>query len=198
MRLHDTFSDVPSSPTRVRVVRTLVRGAGRGWTGRELARTAGCSAPQAIQALQQLEVLGLVTRQVVGRAHNWKLVEDHVLVDPLRALFSFESELPERFRDDLTKEFSRLPIQSATLFGSIARGSETNASDADLYLRISRSSDEEKIQKALTPITMRFIRKYGTAISILIHSDEDAKKPANPSLMVTIREEGIPVVPERE
>jgi predicted nucleotidyltransferase len=198
MRLHDIFSDVFSRPTRVQVVRTLIRSAGGGGTGRELARAAGCSAPQAIEALQQFEALGLVTRQVVGRAHNWKLVEDHVLVDPLRALFSFESKLPERFRDDLRKEFSRLPIQGATLFGSIARGSETNASDADLYLRIGRSSDEEKVQKALTPITMRFIRKYGTAISALIHSDEDAKKPANPGLMVKIREEGIPVVPERE
>lgn len=104
MRLHGVLADVLGSPARVKVARALVRVTAGRWTGREVARAAGCSAPQAVHALRQLEELGFVSRRAVGRAHEWTLVEDHVLVGPLRILFEFEADLPNGFRRDLRNE----------------------------------------------------------------------------------------------
>jgi predicted nucleotidyltransferase len=195
MRLHGVLADVLGSPARVKVARALVRVTAGRWTGREVARAAGCSAPQAVHALRQLEELGFVSRRAVGRAHEWTLVEDHVLVGPLRILFEFEADLPNGFRRDLRNELRGLPLRSAVLFGSMARGSETNASDADLYLEPARSSDGDALQAALTPIVGRMIRRYGTVISPLICTRPGSTKTAKPGLLKSIREEGVPILP---
>lgn len=194
MRLHLVLEDLLGTPSRVRALRVLTRDDAGEWSGRELARAAGCSAPQTIQALRQLENLGMVTRKVVGRAHRWKLVTEHVLLEPLRSLFSFESSLPERFRDDLRRELREMPVQRAWIYGSLARASETNESDADLYLIRGQSVSEEELQRALTPVTRRFIRRYGTILSPLIHSEREATRPRNPGLVTTIRAEGVPII----
>lgn len=195
MRLHGVITDLLGSPARVKVVRALVRAGSVGLTGREVARVASCSAPQAVQALRDLEGLGLVSRKVVGKAHHWTLVEEHVLVEPTRALFEVESDLPDRFRRDLRDDLKSLPVRSATLFGSIARGSETNESDADVYFELGNSADEEALQRALTPIVKRFIRRYGTVISPFIRTGGATLKVPIPGILRAIREQGIPLVP---
>lgn len=194
MRLHQVLGELLGVPARVKVLRALIRPRGAQWTGREMARAAGCSAPQAMKALLQFERLGLVSRRTVGRAHLWKFDEEHVLGEPIRSLFTFESELPNRFQRDLEKELRGLPIRSARLFGSVARGTETNDSDVDLYLELGASGSEEELQRALTGVMLRFIRKYGTVISPFIHSKRDVKKPSNPALLSEIREQGISLI----
>lgn len=194
MRLHHALDGVLTSPVMLRTARALVQSGSQERTGRELARGAGASAPQTIRALNEFEKVGLVRKRVIGRSHVWRLNEEHVLTEALRRLFKFESGLPARFRFDLKESMNRLPVQEAILFGSVARGTESDASDADLYMVLSRKASEDDVQAALTPITVRFIQRYGTVISPLIHTATESSEPRNPALMRAIRKEGIPIV----
>ena len=165
MRLHTPLEDLLTTRTGLRVLRVLVLSPERPWTGRELATAAASSPPQTLKALKQLERIGLVRRITAGRAHLWHLTEDHVLASPLRSLFSFEASLPELFLRELRAALKSLPLQRAILFGSVARGTETGDSDVDLYLELNDFGSEEGVQAALTPIVVKFIRRYGIVLS---------------------------------
>lgn len=194
MRLHHALDSLFTSPVMLRTTRALVQSGPVDRTGRELARAASASAPQTIKALNELERIGLVSKRVVGRSHVWRLDEEHVMIEALRRLFAFEAGLPARFEAELKESLRRLPVQEVILFGSVARGTESDESDADLYVVLSRKASHDDVQAALTPITVRFIRRYGTVISPLIHTASESSEPRNPELMRTIREEGIPIV----
>jgi predicted nucleotidyltransferase len=195
MRIHDAIGDLLSTPTRLRVLRLLVRFPTRSWTGRELAKAAGSSPPQTLESLKQFESLGVVWREVVGRAHVWHLAPDHVLVGPIRSLFSFEASLPSRFVAELRAALGELPLRRATLFGSVARGTETNASDADVFVELRDSASKEGVEAALTAITEDFIRRYGMILSPLVCSSGETPNPRNPALMNAIEREGIQLFP---
>ncbi len=191
MRLHNVLEDLLSSTARLRVLRVIARFPDRTWTGRELATAAGSSPPQTLKALKQFERLGIVWRTTAGRAHLWRLVPEHVLVEPLRSLFSFESKLPALFREELRAALKNLPLRKVALFGSVARGTESDDSDVDIFVELGGSASEEEIQTALTPITLRFIRRYGAVLSPLIYSKETARRPPSPALMTAIDREGV-------
>ncbi len=196
MRLHRVLEDLLSIPTGLRVLRILVRFPGRTWTGRELATAAGSSPPQTLKALKRLEHVGMTWRTTVGRAHLWQLVSEHVLVEPVRSLFSFESKLPEGFQEELRSALKGLPLRKAVLFGSVARGTETNDSDVDLYLELRGSVSDEEIQAALTPIAVRFIHRYGAVLSPIIYSRRAVRNPPNPALLTAIEREGVSLLEE--
>ena len=139
---------------------------------------------------------GWCRRTTAGRAHLWRLTAEHVFVNPLRSLFSFESGLPDLFLDELRAALKSLPLQRALLFGSVARGTETSDSDADLYLELSDSASEEAVQAALTPIVVRLIRRYGVVLAPILYSRRVAANPPNPELMKTIEREGVPLLEE--
>lgn len=194
MRLHRVLDQLFCSRVMTRTIRTLLQSGLTEWTGRELARASACSPPQTIRALNELEKMGLVGKRVVGRSHVWTLDQEHVLVEALRPLFAFEVELPTKFQLDIKQALRRLPVRTATLFGSVARGAETDQSDADLYIQLSPRASEEEVQAALTPIIIRFIRRYGTVISPLIHAPPESAEPRNAHLLRTIRGEGVPII----
>ena len=196
MRLHAALEDVFSTRTGLRVLRILVSFPDRTWTGRELATAANSSPPQTLQALKQLELAGLVGRVTAGRAHLWHLAREHVLVSAVRSLFAFEAGLPDAFLHDLRAALKPLPLLRATLFGSVARRTETGDSDVDLYLELDDSATEEKVQAALTPIVVAFIRKYGLVLSPILHSTRTTRGPPNPDLMRSIEQEGVQLLEE--
>jgi predicted nucleotidyltransferase len=196
MRLHAALEDLLSGRTAVKVLRTLVTSEERGWTGRELATVARSSAPQTVEILKRFERIGLVWRSTVGRAHVWHLTSDHALVDPIRTMFDFEKDLPDQFVRELRSELKRLPLRRATLFGSIARGTETDDSDADLYLEPRNPVSESHVQAKLTPLVIRFIKHYGVVLSPIIGSASNKTRLRNPSLMKAIEGEGIELLGE--
>jgi hypothetical protein len=191
MRLHQTLDELLSTPTCLRLLRILVRSPERAWTGRELAQAARASPPQTLNALKQFEHLGVVWRVTAGRAHLWRLVSEHVLVKPVRSLLSFEEELPERFLRELRSAVGPLPVRRATLFGSMARGTETSDSDADLYLELSDSGSEEAVQTALTPIVVRFIHRFGVVLSPIVYPSGAPRDLTDRGLKSAIDREGI-------
>lgn len=79
------------------------------------------------EALKVLTRLGLVNTQVVGRAGVHTIQEDHVSVGPLRELLDPLAALTTVVREEVGEN-----VEAVILFGSIARGEATAASDVDL------------------------------------------------------------------
>lgn len=81
------------------------------------------------EALKALTDLGLVTSRTVGRAGIHEINEAHASVAPLRALLDPMASLRATVSEVVGSD-----VEAVLLFGSIARGEATEASDVDLVV----------------------------------------------------------------
>jgi predicted nucleotidyltransferase len=78
------------------------------------------------QALRDLDRLGLITTEVIGRAGVHRINEDHAAIAPLRALAS-PIEMLARVVEETVRD-----VEAVIVFGSVARGDPHADSDVDL------------------------------------------------------------------
>jgi predicted nucleotidyltransferase len=191
MKFGASFDPVLGSPTKLRLLRTLLPDPQRRWTGRELAASARVSTAQGARDLRDFLEVGIVLREVLGKSYSWRVNGEHVLVPELSRLIELEAGL----RNRLVREFGQLvahtPVRRAILFGSVARGDERSDSDVDLLLEVGTSRDREATLAALEKIRERVWSRYGNPVSSLVYTEADIRKPANPELIETILREGL-------
>jgi predicted nucleotidyltransferase len=80
------------------------------------------------QALRDLDRLGLITTEAVGRAGAHRVNEGHAAIAPLRALAS-----PIEMLTRVVEETAR-DVEAVIVFGSVARGDAHADSDVDLVV----------------------------------------------------------------
>ena len=112
---------------------------------REISREAGVSAGAASQGLRRLEAGGFVSRKKRGKEFFYSLRTDSAAVRQAKILFTLLELAP------LVGELEKTS-EKIVLFGSCARGTDTEESDVDLLV-----ITEEK-QKALAAV-----RRFRTA-----------------------------------
>lgn len=78
------------------------------------------------QALRDLDRLGLITTEAIGRAGVHRINEGHAAIAPLRALAS-PIEMLTRVVEETVRD-----VEAVTVFGSVARGDAHADSDVDL------------------------------------------------------------------
>lgn len=122
------------------VLRVLA-GSTRPFTGREVARLAGCSHSTVQRSLDRLVEHGLARREPAGRAALYTLNRDHLAVPAVEALTSLRATLIERLKEALA-DWDPAPTH-ASVFGSAARGDGGTDSDIDLLLVRPDQVDEE-------------------------------------------------------
>jgi predicted nucleotidyltransferase len=146
-----------------RVLRFLWRSRAE-WSGREIARKAGLSAPSCHETLKKLDARGLVQLRRVSNLHLYKINPENYLVQNVFArIFEAEAALPKAIAAVVKKSLvdsGKSGIISLVLFGSAARGTERLGSDLDLLVvvsaRESRKALESRIERLRTLLFKRF------------------------------------------
>ncbi len=185
------------SPTKLRLLRTLLPVPSRRWTGRELAKAARVSTAQSARDLNDFLDVGIVLRDVQGKSYSWRVNEQHVLVPELSRLLEFEAHLRRALVRDVGELIVNTPIRRALLFGSIARGDERSDSDVDLFVEVGTLHDRQSALSALEKVRERVWNRYGNPVSSLVYSEAETRRPANPALVETIVREGLRVITEK-
>ena len=191
MRFHNQLDDLLGHRVRLRILRILSRSGDRGLTGRELARMCNASSSQTTASLQELENSGLILREVVGRAHVWRMAEGHALAPVVKALFRAEAESLTALKTDIEAVIRILPVHRALLFGSVARGDERATSDVDLLVVVQSRADKDQVREALSVASIDFANKFGNPLSSLVVDEKQMRSPTNPSLLANIDRDGI-------
>jgi predicted nucleotidyltransferase len=116
-----------------------------GITGREIARLSGITHRSALKALDNLEALKLVQRQVAGKAYYFTINRSHYLYcNVISPVFDAERELTNKIIAKIKQALSKYS-ESIIIFGSVARKEETYESDFDLcvvYLKNKKLIEE--------------------------------------------------------
>ena len=163
MHLPVTVADLLPTRASYRILSTLAERRGEVFTIRGLARAAGVSHPETSKILARLEGMGVVRLQPVGRAFQVTLNEEGYFVrsavEPL--LKAEESALPELV-STIKPFFEGGSIESAAIFGSVARGDAGRGSDIDLLMV---SDDESEAIERFTDANMKVMTKFGVSLS---------------------------------
>jgi len=108
------------------VLAVLLR-TGAPLTGRRIHALVGVHSLGAVQrALRDLERIGVITTETIGRAGVHRINESHEAIAPLRSLASPIEMLTGVVRD------AALNVEAVIVFGSVARGEAHADSDVDL------------------------------------------------------------------
>jgi predicted nucleotidyltransferase len=176
MRFNSPLDDIWNSRPKTRLLRVLYRSGG-GFTGRRLAQLSGYSHTQTMSVLVDLENHGLVKMRRAGNSYMFTINRDNAVVsEVLGPAFEFESELinnlADRFYDGLGKK-----LASVILFGSVARGEETDESDVDLLLVLRDDTDRKKAESKISDISHEAYIAFGcSAVPIVVTETEYKRK----------------------
>ncbi len=194
MIFHHVLDHVFSTWSHVAVLRVLQHAA-QGLSGREVARLAGMSHRACLNALTDLEELGIVLRHRGGRDHVFTLNRDHTLVaDGILPLLGFEREFRQRLERLLTSRLQK-DVDSIILFGSVVRKEETVESDLDVCLLVSQRSQIPRVRECVHDLADEVQRRFNAGLSPVIFTRaaflQGLRKGKSP--MKEIAAEGVPI-----
>jgi predicted nucleotidyltransferase len=110
------------------VLAVLLR-TGAPLTGRRIhSLVDGHSLGAVQQALRDLERIGVITTETIGRAGVHSINENHEAIAPLRSLAS-PIEMLTRVVHEIAQD-----VEAVVVFGSVARGEAHTGSDIDLMV----------------------------------------------------------------
>ena len=158
----------------------------------DVARLADVSRDRAADVVGELERLGLVERQRVGRAHLISLIEENPVTESLREI----ERVHERSVDRLTRAARsiRPAPQFMALYGSWARQEATAESDLDVAVIADPDADRDALLEALDRWSVVARRVTGHNPSVVI-ADEPAA--ARGRLWESIRRDAVVLVGDK-
>lgn len=136
------LSRVLGSVAQVRVLRELCLHGGPLSVSQLVAPTS-LTNPAVRQALNTLVSLGVLRGLGKRNSQLFELSADFSLLTPIRELFMREHAAWENTLNELRAGFAALPaVRAVWLYGSLARGEDGPASDADFA--VLAASDDDK------------------------------------------------------
>lgn len=123
----------------------------------ELAQRVGLAPSTVLRELNRVEPLDIISKTKKGTAVFYRINRDCIIHEELRRIF-LKFELADKI---IAKELAQYDIRYALIYGSFAKGTETESSDIDLLVigQVSRdrfyesvSSLESKIGREINAI----------------------------------------------
>lgn len=154
---------------QVRILRFLWKSRAE-WSGREIARKVGLSAPASHATLKGLDARGLVHFRRVSNVHLYKLNFEHYFIQNVFGpFFEAEAAMPKQMEAAITKALARQAeseVVSLVMFGSFARGTKVRAtSDLDLLIVVSSKDNIEALEPKLQQLKDALFRRFHVPLS---------------------------------
>ncbi len=190
MVINKVLDEIFHTWSNAAVLRALL-DTNTGFSGNEVARVAGMNPRSAFKALTSLEVLGLVNRVIGGRDHIFTLNREHYLVQEIvLKIYQVES----KFFNEVISALSKIlkgHVNSAVIFGSVARKEEKPLSDLDICCIVNSQSDVSVVRDLLNKNSSVLYKKYGIKLAPVIFIKAQFLKKSKTKLIKDIAKEGI-------
>ena len=191
MKFHNTLEEIFSSKVKIAVIKLMCLNPERKYSGREMARLLSISASRVSEVLELFRKNAMVNRERVGKAAQWGLNKESILVNEVSGLINLErkiyKELKSRIYETLIREKSILKV---ILYGAVARKKEKPESDIDLFILVKTKKDKELAAELVGKLNKYLLPRYGNVISGLIYSEREWKDMGRTKIFKRIESEG--------
>lgn len=173
-----SLADALFTKTQQRVLALLFGEPGRSFYTSELIDRIGAGSGAVQRELRRLAESGLVTVKRIGNQKHYQANPESPVFRELCGLVRKTVGLAEPIRESLEPLADR--IRFATIYGSVARGVDTAASDIDLLI-VADGVTLEEVYHVLAPVEEALGRKINPTLYTL-NEFEDRKERGNPFL----------------
>src|SRR5438067_4464583 len=182
------------TPTVDGDVLAVLARAEASFTGRQVHQVAGRHSERGIRnALHRLSTQGIVARERVGSADQYRLNRAHLAAPYVEALANLRHELLRRMAGEL--EGWAVPPDFAALFGSAARGAMQPESDIDLLVLRPDTvdADDQQWRTQLDGLASNVTAWTGNDTRILEFGAGEARRglAAGDGVLLAARDQGI-------
>lgn len=178
------------SKTFVYVLNYLFLNQTKEYYLNELASETGISAATIVRELAKIKSLNIVTKTKKGYTSYYRINRNCIIYEELKRIF-----LKFELTDDIIEyELRPYDIKFALIYGSFARGTETETSDMDLL--IIGNADKIIILKTISKLET----KIGREVNHILWSESQFKEKIKQgiSLLENIKENEIVMIKGRE
>jgi len=154
------LGDVLFGQTRGSVLRLLFGQPDRAFYVRQIAREIGTSVGSVQRELETLSQIGLIQRSVSGHQVYYQANREHPVFSEIHSLIAKTVGVFQMLTSALKPLADRISL--AFVYGSLARGDESAASDVDLM--IVGEVTLEEILARLTPVESRIGRPVNPTV----------------------------------
>ena len=151
-----SLSDALFTTTQQRVLACLFGEPGRSYAVNELIQTTGAGSGAVQRELARLAGSGLLVVDQVGKQKRYRANPDSPIHDELVAIVRKTFGLAMPLQQALAPLATQ--IEAAFVYGSVAKGSDTAASDIDVMLVSDRLAYAD-VMAALDPVMARLGRE---------------------------------------
>lgn len=184
MLLHRYLEQVLGNKTVITLLRTMITYRGKIFTVRGLADEANVSTNETALVVHDLEKMGIIKIQPIGRAYHLELNEkSYILNEIIEPAINAEKNTMNELIQVLRKYFDTKKIITAAIFGSVASVEEKIDSDIDLFI-ISNDHDHAitLVSEASKQVSIRF----NGMLSQMIFTEKEFKAKQKGSLVRSI------------
>jgi predicted nucleotidyltransferase len=185
MRIN-TLLDVLMPPTRQGILAATLLQPGKWWYLSELADHIGTRVSSLQREIEALAQAGILDRRIDGRRTYVKANENSPIFLELRGLMEKTTGIIPMLAEEINRFKNK--IRWAFVYGSVARGEETAASDVDVMLIGDVSTMD------IVPAFRRVEKVIGRPINETIFSERDFRdslKKKNHFLRTVLRSDKI-------
>jgi len=189
MLLHRYLERVLGNRVSISLLRTMIRYRGKIFTIRGLAEQAKVSPNETALVIHDLEELGIVKIQPIGRAYHLELNEkSYILNKIIEPIVEAEKNTIDELLQILRKHLDTKKIISAAIFGSVAKGEEKIDSDIDLLIV---SNDQDHAISVVSAASEQVFTRFHGGLSQIIFTEKEFKDKQKGSLIQSISDNHI-------
>lgn len=184
MLLHRYLEQVLGNRVAITLMRTMINYRGKIFTMRGLADEAQVSHNEAALVIHDLEKLGIVKIQPVGRAYQISLNEQsYILNKVIEPIIEAEKNTIYELIHLLKKHLDTKKIISVAVFGSVTKSEEKLDSDTDILVI---SNDHDHAVKLVSDASQQVFSKFNVGLSPIIFTEKEFKAKQKGSLIQSI------------
>src|SRR3990172_7265705 len=189
MLLHRYLERVLGNRVSISLLRTMIRYRGKIFTIRGLAEQAKVSPNETALVIHDLEELGIVKIQPIGRAYHLELNEkSYILNKIIEPIVEAEKNTIDELLQILRKHLDTKKIISAAIFGSVAKGEEKIDSDIDLLIV---SNNQNHAISVVSAASEQVFTRFHGGLSQIIFTEKEFKDKQKGSLIQSISDNHI-------
>jgi predicted nucleotidyltransferase len=156
------------------------------WSGREIARKVGLSAPACHETLKKLDARGLVEFRRVSNVHLYKINPENYLVQNVFARqFEAEAAMPKQIAAMVRRSLVDAPksnIISIVIFGSMARGTTQLGSDLDILIVLPAKEGLKALEPRVERLSALLFKRFSVPLSPYIQAMSELRRKYNRKL----------------